>query len=377
MQAPGGVLKLLAGDSSPNLFVIGDPDQAIYGFRGSDPGFMTMMAEDYPGIKLLHLDKSFRCPDAVMRAAGQVLGRASALAGKNLDMKIRIQETESDRSEADWIAATIEGSLGGGRRFSIDSGITDGDALEQNVSFADFAVLCRASLMFEELVQAFRNHAIPYQMAETEPLFRQEPYRSAMRSLKKIYYRIPETAVSSEVAEDGREMIRKGDVVSDVIKFIMVIGGAGDDALARTASFSGQYGNDYQEFFRALSLRQGFDDRDERAEAVSLITLHASKGLEFNTVFIPGCEKGIIPFELFGKKTGLELAEEERLFYVGVTRTVKNLYLTYAKKRAVKGRVLAQERSPLLDRLEQTLLLQGRRERKKSKIDDSQLDLFK
>ena len=70
--------------------------------------------------------------------------------------------------------------------------------------------------------------------------------------------------------------------------------------------------------------------------------------------------------------------EEVRLFYVGVTRTMNNLYLTHAKKRSVKGRVLNQERSPLLDRLEEALLKRGKREqRKKTGSDDTQLDLFK
>jgi DNA helicase-2/ATP-dependent DNA helicase PcrA len=371
------LLKLLAGRSRPNLFVIGDPDQSIYGFRGSDPRFMKIIEADYPEIKIIRLDTSFRCPDTVMRAAGQVLRREGAISGRELDMKIRIQEMESDRSEADWIAATIEGLLGGVRSFSIDSGITDGDAAEENVSFSDFAVLCRASFMFDELVQAFRNHAVPYQVVGSEPVFRQEPYHTAVRLLKKAYYRMPDPAVSPEVAVDVREMIEKGDAVSDVVKFIMLVHGAGEEELARIVSFAERFKAGYREFFGAISLRQGFDDWDGRAEAVSLMTLHASKGLEFNTVFIPGCEKGMMPFELFGGKNDADLAEEERLFYVGVTRTIKNLYLTHAKRRTVRGRVLVQERSPFLDRLERTLLVQGKREGKKPKAHDPQLDLFK
>jgi len=231
--------------------------------------------------------------------------------------------------------------------------------------------------MFDPLIEAFRNHAVPFQVVGTEPQFSQEPYRGAVRTLKKIYYSRTDANISAEVTADIRDMIDKGDTVSDVLKFIMVVRDAGEDALKRITLFSNQYGIDYHDFFRNLAVRQGFDDRDERAEAVSIMTLHASKGLEFNTVFIPGCERGIIPFELFGKKDGRELSEEERLFYVGVTRTVKNLYLTHATRRAVKGRVLTQERSPLLDRLEENLLLKGKREPGKPRKDTSQLELFK
>ncbi len=371
-------LMLMAGGGNPNLFMIGDPDQAIYGFRGSDARYLSRFMEDYPGTRMLRLDRSFRCPDPVMRAAAQVLGREKPVAGRDIDMKVHIQEMSTDLSEADWIAAAIEKSMGGLRSFSMDSGMTEGDADDEEVSLGDFAVLCRSSFLFEAIIDAFNNHAVPYQVAGSESLVRREPYRHAVRSLKKIFYSGSDPSVSLAVTSDIWGMIKKGDRVSDVLKFIMVIAEAPEDAMRRMASFAEPYGSDYHAFFRACSLRQGADDRDDRAEAVSLMTIHASKGLEFDTVFIPACEKGIIPFSLFGEKDDNELAEEERLFYVGVTRTVRNLYLTYAKKRAVKGRILKQERSPFLDRLEEKLLKKGKREPgKKSKSDDMQLDMFK
>jgi DNA helicase-2/ATP-dependent DNA helicase PcrA len=371
-------LTLLAGGANPNLFIIGDPDQAIYGFRGSDVRLLERFMDEYPGTRVLRLERSFRCPDTVMRAAGQILGKKSPIAGRDLDVKVHIRQMETDRSEADWIATTIENYLGGVRSFSMDSGITEGDAVEENVSFADFAVLCRSAFMFDALIEAFTNHAIPYQTAGSETLLRQEPYRHAVKSLKKIFYDGADPSVSLAVTSDIWGMIKKGDGVADVLKFLMVVSEAPEEAVRRITGLAEQYGCDYHDFFRACSLRQGADDRDDRAEAVSLMTIHASKGLEFNTVFIPGCEKGIIPFELFGKKGDEEIAEEERLFYVGATRTVKNLYLTHAKKRAVKGRVLKQERSPLLDRLEERLLKRGEREPgKRQKSGDIQLDMFK
>ncbi len=370
-------VKLLAGEENPNLFTIGDPDQAIYGFRGSDAGLMQRIAEDYPGTRILHLDRSFRCPDPVMRAAGQILRKKHSIAGKGIEMKLKVLKMESEKSEADWIAGTIENYMGGVRSFSIDSGITNGDAVEENVGFSDFAVLCRASFMFDPLVQAFHNHGIPYQIVGTDPLFRQEPYRSSIRILKKIFYTGADPDISAAVSADIHEMIAKGDKVTDVLKFIMVYRDADESAIKRIAQFSNQCGNDYNEFFRLLAVRLGLDDRDDRADAVSLMTIHASKGLEFNTVFIPGCEKGIIPFELFGKKEDKELLEEERLFYVGVTRTEKNLYLTHAKRRALKGRFLTQERSLFIDRLEEDLMIEGKREGGKQKDSDPQLELFK
>jgi superfamily I DNA/RNA helicase len=107
------------------------------------------------------------------------------------------------------------------------------------------------------------------------------------------------------------------------------------------------------------------------------MTIHAAKGLEFNTVFIPGCEDGIIPFQLFGKKNAAGNDEEERLFYVGVTRTRQRLYLSHSEKRSYRGRVLGNRRSPFIDRLEQSLLEISRREQKApASTDEIQLNLF-
>jgi superfamily I DNA/RNA helicase len=117
------------------------------------------------------------------------------------------------------------------------------------------------------------------------------------------------------------------------------------------------------------------DDFDPRAQTVSLMTIHASKGLEFQAVFIPGCEQGIIPFEVFGKKGELEIREEERLFYVGVTRTKKYLSLTYAKKRMFKNRPLYFPKSDFLNRLE-TNLLNFEKRVSKPALSSSQLSLF-
>ncbi|MBN1496820.1 MAG: UvrD-helicase domain-containing protein [Spirochaetes bacterium] len=371
-------IRVLAGENNPNLFMIGDPDQAIYGFRGSDPRFMTRIEQDYPGTRLVRLDRSFRCPDPVMRAAAQILGRENAVSGRDVEMKVHIQETASDLSEADWIAATIEKKMGGLRSFSMDSGIADGDADDEGASFSDFAVLCRASFLFEPIIDAFRNHAIPCHVVGSDPLLFQEPYRGAVRSLKKLFYSGSDPSLSLAVASDIWGMIKKGDRIADVLKFLMVIIDAPEDAMRRIGAFAEQYGNSYHDFFRAVSLRQGADDRDDRAEAVSLMTIHASKGLQFKTVFIPACENGIIPFELFGVKEGDDGDEEERLFYVGVTRTLDNLYLSHAKRRAVKGRVLMQERSRFIGRLEEGLLLKGKRGRgKKPPSGDIQLDMFK
>ncbi|MCP4131801.1 MAG: UvrD-helicase domain-containing protein [bacterium] len=372
------LIRFLAHEEDANIFVIGDPDQAIYGFRGSDVRYIDIFKKDFPLFKEIRLTRSYRCPAPVLKVAGQVLNKEKFLAGKPHDLKVNISEMSTGKSEADWIAAQVEKMIGGVRSFSMDSGMSDGAAYDENMGFSDFCVLCRSAFMFDLFVEAFNNHGIAYQVIGSEPFYMKEPFASAISILRNTYYKSSLEDISLDaVSADIVDMIVHGEPVVNPLKAILAHNGAEEADLKRMERFAHDFDNDYDEFFRRLVLRQGVDDFDPRAEAVSIMTIHASKGLEFNTVFIPGCEEGIIPFSLFGKPEDKEREEEERLFYVGITRTEKNLFLTHAKKRLYKGRVLENERSSFLDRLEKDLLEIGKRkERARPVKDEAQLSLF-
>jgi superfamily I DNA/RNA helicase len=110
-------------------------------------------------------------------------------------------------------------------------------------------------------------------------------------------------------------------------------------------------------------------------EAVSVMTLHASKGLEFECVFIPGCEKGLLPYNLY--KTEVDEEEEKRLLYVGMTRAKKLLYLTHARSRMLRGRKFNLPKSPFLCSIQQELIQQIKNKpHKKPDEKDNQLSLF-
>ncbi len=371
-------LIMLLGGDVPNLFVIGDPDQSIYGFRGSDVRFIERLRKDLPGIKLIRLQRSYRCPEPVLKMAGQVLQKSEFLDGIPDDRKIQVQSAETDASEADWIAAQIERMMGGVRSFSMDSGISDGEAFDDISSFSDFAVLCRTYTMFKPIVKAFEDHGIAYQVVGTEPFFEKEPVRSLVTSFRRIYY----SHLKNEKPPDYkaidviRDMLAGKEKIFDILKALMLDIEIPSEDKKRLKKLVNIYGSDYDKFFLNVSTRRGVDDYESRAEAVSVMTIHASKGLEFKAVFIPGCEEGIIPFEVFGKKNQAELAEEERLFYVGITRTQKYLYLSHARKRHFKGKTLYQKKSSFLDRVEKQLIKSGRRDPKASGTGDVQMDLF-
>ena len=285
---------------------------------------------------------------------------------------------ETELSEADWIAAQIEKSMGGVRSFSIDSGMSDGVASLESVSFSDFAVLCRSAFMFDPIIKALNDHGIAFQVVENTPFYQKEPFSSVLRRFRFLCYQAADDSGMDQEQAKIYRMIMDKESVSSIIRVIMSDKEAPEDAITRLTGLADRYNNDYDNFFRALSIRRGFDDFNPGVERVSLMTIHAAKGLEFKQVFIPGCEEGIIPFELFGNIGDDAAKEEERLFYVGITRTEYQLYLTWAKKRAYKGRILKQERSRFLDRLEKDLLEIKRRDSiKKNKGHDGQMELFK
>ncbi|WP_462270647.1 3'-5' exonuclease, partial [Desulfobacter sp.] len=127
----------------------------------------------------------------------------------------------------------------------------------------------------------------------------------------------------------------------------------------------------------ALRLDQDPDFLDKRVEKVSLMTMHAAKGLEFPVVFLTGCENGTIPFARDGKIVE-DPDEERRLFYVAMTRAKEMLYLTYARKRRIFGREQQRIRSCFVDDIETELARykKAKKRVKKQKSRDIQLELF-
>jgi DNA helicase-2/ATP-dependent DNA helicase PcrA len=139
---------------------------------------------------------------------------------------------------------------------------------------------------------------------------------------------------------------------------------------------AGQYEGDEEAFLQHILLGTGIDTWRPDTEAVSLMTLHASKGLEFSCVFITGCEENLLPYSLSEKKPS-DPEEERRLLYVGMTRAKNYLFLTNAKQRFLMGKEYVQKRSHFLDEIEKELVeTEVVQIRIKEKKDKDQLELF-
>jgi DNA helicase II / ATP-dependent DNA helicase PcrA len=279
------LVRLLAPGEDSELFVIGDPNQAIYGFRGADKRFIDRFIVDYPKANIYRLTRSFRCAPSIIDAASGIVG-AEGLEGMGTAVSLARSEYPTDKSEAEAIAREIDRLIGGTRFFARDSGVAEGQEGEL-ASLADCAVLARAAALLEPIEKALLDHGIPFYVVGEDP-------------------------------------------------------------------------------------EAPFEIREER---VSLMTIHAAKGLEFDYVFVPGLEEGILPFTLFDKAEGGEgrIEEERRILYVAMTRARIGLRLSWARSRVFKGRSLELPPSSFLSRLEELVPLvheEGRRPR------DPQLGLF-
>ncbi len=370
-HAQYSLVRLLVPERTDNLFVVGDPDQAIYGFRGAEARYIQEFRQDYPNAAVYQLKQSYRCTEIILKASGRVITPTDAggvfLRGLQEGVKIILAPQATDRSEAEFVARTIEDLMGGLRFFSLDSEISSGDAHDTIRSLSDFAVLCRIKNQMRRLEKAFQDHGIPYQLIGDTPFFRQEPVRALVQTFKLavnprnafLKQRLLETRVLTVSAVEKLPRLVAGKNVAEALAELMasLVPAPADkdhDPIQRLLDLAEGFGTDVEAFLRWVSLGSGVDTYRRGLESVTLMTLHAAKGLEFRCVFIVGCEDGLLPYSLLEHRSDPE--EERRLLYVGMTRAETYLFLSHAHKRFLMGRELRLNRSPFLDRIEEELL---------------------
>jgi DNA helicase II / ATP-dependent DNA helicase PcrA len=345
------LIRLLAPPGA-NLCAIGDPDQSIYGFRGADVGFFLRFQEDWPRARVIHLTRNYRSTRTIVEAACQAIRPASLVPGRQLVAvshepaeRIVIQQAASERAEAELIVETLERLLGGISSFSFDSGrVGYGDI--PTLSFQDVAILYRTEAQAPAIQEALGRAGIPFQKRSHRPLLDQPGVQALFLALRKRTH---------EIAERGIEPF-----LYDLAYGLPLTSASSEDlAVLRSAvemirPLALRAGNDPEQLLAELALGGEVDTWDPRAEGVSLLTLHASKGLEFPVVFLVGCEDGLLPLVWPGGDA--DLAEERRLFFVGITRARSRLFLFHSRKRTLRGQTVEARPSPFLANLEEMLL---------------------
>ncbi len=336
------------------LFAIGDPDQSIYSFRGASIGCFSGFEKAYPDCSIIRLSKNYRSTKAVVEASHALISRASKRHAEDAAASmegggVQIIECHDEKAEAEFIAKEIEKKMGGLR--SLSAAPSDGTE-----GFSDFAVFFRTRKQADAIVEALRRASIPYNVAASEGA-----------GLKRFI--------------DGLNAgeVRRGEGVLQFIKRKGMESGVDADMTQTLVSLAEAYEEtDGPEALSMLiehvRLIDEYDSIAIKADKVNLMTLHASKGLEFPVVFIAGVEDGLVPLRLKGRQTDVE--EERRLFYVGITRAARSVYILSARKRRLWGDFREQAISPFLQDIPARLAKRMVVEKKAFKTRPSQEGLF-
>ena len=365
------------------LFVIGDPDQSIYGFRGADSACFERLKKEYDDLEVVSLKENYRSAPQILKAASAVIGEAESGEQKEREMlhpncpdgaPVRIVRAGSPMGEAIFIAKEINRMAGG--MGMIEAHQTAWEHPEQKVrSFDEIAVLCRTHHQAELVEKCLRTESIPYVIAGREDYLNEESVQNSLCFFRLIEQTAesgnpPDVPIEesenaqrnedSDMAGDisGMEICAKyfwkldwSDMAEVVIRNTLIkyrplykkkkpqkfleqwmeeMKLTDDPAMQKLLQASVFY-KTMTEFLYALELGVESDlkrcgSKKYTSDAVTVMTLHGSKGLEFFVAFIYGVEKGSIPLE--NEKHPSDKEEERRLFYVGMTRAKEELILT-------------------------------------------------
>jgi superfamily I DNA/RNA helicase len=360
-----------------NITVIGDPNQAIYGFRGASPEFMYCFKTDFEDVETVVLDTVYRCPQVFLDAATSLIKDRSAVRLKSVKdktPKIRIKPFEDPVDEANWLARTIEQIVGGLSFVSLDSGKAGGNTLR---SLSDVAVIFRAKVLGNPVAQALSKQGIPFQRADAHDPLAQKELRSIWRIWeilkgRNVRYHLSKLPGGKDLwnrklfdlkprfqDKDGPQLLSYIIDILDLDPNRPLL-----KALAHTIKRHLHVDS------LAVLLRNEADMLDINIEAVSLLSIHAAKGLEFPIVFLIGCESGIIPW----KEADHE--EERRLFYVGLTRASEEIYLSYVTRRRLFGQMMYGGPSTLIADIPQKLLIKEKAKKTRVSQRSRQQRLF-
>lgn len=390
--------RILAGKHK-NLFVVGDGDQAIYGWRGAKMENILNFEKSYPGAQTIILERNYRSTKNLVDAANTIIK-------KNKNRKEKYSTTEKDvgepivvhiainaENEARWIA------------FQIKQLILSGNKPEE------IAILYRTNFQSRSLEEGLLRAGVPYKILGTRFFARKEVkdalawMRLAMdpsREVDKLRAAMsPARGIGKvtlgKLAAGQRSALRAGElakveafesiileleratdtiVPSEFVKLVvekngmrraMVEEGSDEDrerfenieelasVAARHDASPGKEG--IALFIAEAALASDQDELDQGEKTgVTLMTVHAAKGLEFNTVFVSGMEEGLFPHENMNMERDRDEEEERRLFYVAVTRAKTRLFLTLARIRKIYGIDSVAEPSSFLADIDQSLI---------------------
>ena len=400
-----------------NVTVVGDDDQSIYSWRGSDYKMILRFEKDFPGAKVFTLEENYRSTQAILDAANALVSNNKTRKAKKLftrrseGERITAFGADTERSEARYVVEKIK------------------ELVREGSAYRDFLVLYRTNAQSRVFEEALIGEGIPYRVVGGVGFYARTEIKDMIAYLRYIenpadaiafkrIVNVPRRSIGQQtlaslvgaandakmsvgeavfdkdllrraVPKKTRELERFTDLIADLRSraagysiadlLVAVMEESGyvrelrnedtADARARLENLQELVGltrefeanepdSSVAMFLANIALISDLDSLDPESSYVTLMTLHGAKGLEFPNVFLTGLEEGVFPHSRALVETD-ELEEERRLAYVGVTRAMERLFLSYAERRTLFGNTFAHPKSRFLEEMPDIEMLGG------------------
>lgn len=377
------VLTKMISAKYKNICVVGDNDQSIYAFRGANYKNILNFEQDYQNPEVILLEENYRSTKTILNVANSVIKNNKERKDKNLwtsnveGEKIKYHKAENEKEEAHYVVEEIE------------------ELLEKGVEKEDIAILYRTNAQSRNLEEAFLSKNIPYRVVGSFYFYKRKEIKDLICYLKLIYnihddvsltrvINVPKRGIGLKTIENlenkasamhvsmydaiesGKELVFKNTIekirqkqselsLTELVDFILEETGMRreleseksmeadirlenlEEFKSITKHFEERMGFiSLEEFLEEISLVADIEEHKDTQDVVTLMTIHSSKGLEFDYVFLVGMEEGIFPHSnSFSSQEDIE--EERRLCYVAITRAKRKLYVVNARKRTIFG----------------------------------------
>jgi DNA helicase-2/ATP-dependent DNA helicase PcrA len=408
------LLQHLSGPRT-HLFAVGDEDQSVYRWRGADIGNILDFQRDFPGARVIKLERNYRSTAGILQAANALVAHNDRRLGKNLwterpgGSAVTLFCAPTDREEAAFVADTARAGRGG-------------------LAYRQMAVLYRTNAQSRVFEEAFLNRSIPYQVVGGLKFYDRKEVKDILAYLRlavnpadrisllrvinlpprglgksaldhlaaladergttlmqavregaagdefpartrmalKGFLDIVNALASGAEAESPADLCERALNATGYVEYITSLSSEGPDPQSRVENlqelisamrdYEAREGGDLRSFLERQVLSSDQDALDDAAaDTVKLMTLHSAKGLEFPVVFLTGIEEDLVPHVL-ARESKDEVEEERRLCYVGMTRAMDRLYLSWARQRYVFGVPQSRNPSPFLREIPMSLL---------------------
>ncbi len=347
------LIRKLLPESGEGFFGIGDPRQSIYGFRGALKDVRETMSGFWPDLKIIRLSRNYRSSRTLLDFTQSLFKDEPRLtAEKDIPGKIYFFQAISASQECLWVGEKIKNLLGGTSHWQSDIASENG-----SLAPSDIAVLVRFKGLMPSLEKELQRMGVPVSMPENQPYFKDQRVELILRAVAQVMGITDEKKVfdcPEKILAGGPKSLAA--YLEDVPPFDQIFwkGKAFKTLEQEYSRLDGWAG-----LMSHVSLESELAQVDIRAQKVKIMTMHAAKGLEFEAVFLPCLEDGIIPFagtdvllgQIKPEEKRWDPEEEKRLFYVSLTRAKKNLFLSLAGSRKIYGRQLNLKKSKLLNEL--------------------------